>query len=140
MNEFVSYEEKKSEAIRRMNVLHYFKQSIQQFNRSGKIMINEPPWGAHYYVDEDEELVEKIHELEYAGKVVYAVVRSFMDDMQVDCILFVEEEKEEWSYFDSDIKDGIVFSYCFNRTYPNFSEFGSIGVKVGRAAGLLRTA
>ena len=136
----VNFEDKKNEAVRRMYALRYFKQSVQEFRRSGKIMINEPPFGAHYYVDEDEKLVEKISELEHEGKVCYAVIRSFIEDMQVDCILFVENEQEEWEYFDDDAGEGILFCYAFNRTYPEFSEYGSIGFKHTIAAGLLRTA
>ena len=55
----IPVEEKKQEAIRRMKKLGYFGQSINAFRRSGYVMINEPPYGAHYYTHDDEVLQQK---------------------------------------------------------------------------------
>ena len=138
-------EAKKAEAIRRMKALHYFGQSIKEFEKYDKIMINEPPWGAHFYVDDDKELVEKIKELEASDNIlVYAVIRCFMsfdgETLPMDSLLFVEDCRDEWEYFDEDIKDKIIMSYTFNRNWTDCSEYGSICFDYTQAAGLKRTA
>ena len=107
-------------------------------------MINEPPWGAHYYVDDEKPLVEKIKMLEERDNIlVYAVVRSLVafegESVLMDSLLFVEDYKEEWEYFDEDIKDKIIMSYTINWDWEDCSEYGSIGVDYTQAAGLRRT-
>lgn len=139
----ISREEKKAEAIRRMKKLGYFKPSIEQFKRYDKVMLNEPPLGAHYYIDEDKKLVEKIQELEESNNLlVYAVIRSFLTDgttnFTMDSLLYVEDYKEEWQYFDDDIKYNIAMAYTINWTWPDCSEFGSISIGKTSGAGLKR--
>lgn len=137
----IPIEEKKQEAVRRMKALDYFDLSIKEFEKFGKVMINEPPVGAHYYIDEDEELVRKIKELEERDNIlVYAVVRKFYKEGTMDSFLFVEDYEEEWEYFDEDLPSGIIMSYTFNRFDPGCSEYGSIGFRKTIAAGLERTA
>lgn len=141
----ISREKKKAEAVRRMKALHYFDPSIEEFEKHDKVMVNEPPWGAHYYIDDDKELVEKIKELEKQDNIlVYAVIRSLMsvggETLNMDSLLFVEDYKEEWIYFDEDIKDKIIMSYTINWNWQDCSEYGSIGFDYTQAAGLRRTA
>ena len=139
----ISREEKKAEAIRRMKKLRYFKPSIKEFEKYYKVMLNEPPFGAHYYIDEDERLVSKIKELEERdGILVYAVIRSFLTDgietFMMDSLLFVEDEKEEWEFFDEDLPYKTIMSYTINWGCPDCSEYGSIGFNYTTAAGLMR--
>lgn len=139
----ISREEKKAEAIRRMKKLHYFKPSIKDFEKYDKVMLNEPPYGAHYYIDEDERLVSKIKELEKEdGILVYAVIRSFLTDgfesFVMDSLLFVEDYKEEWEFFDEDLPNKIIMSYTINWNWTDCSEYGSIGFDYTSAAGLKR--
>lgn len=141
----ISREEKKAEAIRRLKALHYFEPSIEEFEKNDKIMVNEPPWGAHYFIDDDKALVEKIKELEEQDNIlVYAVIRSFMaidgETLNMDSLLFVEDYEEEWAYFDEDIKDRIIMSYTINWDWEDCSEYGSIQFDYTPAAGLRRTA
>ena len=141
----ISREEKKAEAIRRMKALHYFKQSIDEFEKYDKVMINEPPLGAHYYIDGDKELVEEIREREAQDNIlVYAVIRSYMnidgETLNMDSLLFVEDYKEEWEYFDEDIKDKYIMSYTINWNWHDCSEYGSICFDYTSGAGLKRTA
>ena len=65
----VSIEEKKQEAMRRMRKLNYYGQSRKAFYDKGKVMVNEPPLGGHFYVDDYEGLPEKIAEFEYPNSV-----------------------------------------------------------------------
>ena len=133
--------EKKAEAIRRMKKLDYFSQSINAFRRSGYVMINEPPFGAHYYTHDDERLQQAIKEFEEENNaLVYAVVRAFTSLGVMDSLLYVEDYREEWEYFDADVDYGTVMSYTINYDMPDCSEFGSIGFAKTIAGGLQRTA
>ena len=133
--------EKKAEAIRRMKKLNYFGQSINAFRRSGYVMINEPPFGAHYYTHDDERLQQAIKEFERENNaLVYAVVRAFTSLGDMDSLLYVDDYEEEWNYFDEDVDYGIIMSYTINWDMPDCSEFGCIGFKPTIAGGLQRTA
>ena len=135
----ITREEKVKEAIRRMEVLGYFEPSIEEFRKYGKIMINEPPYGAHYYVDEDKELVRKIEDLEANDNaVVYAVVRSWTNVGQLDSILYVDDWKDDWITFYKDAQDGITYTCTINRDAPEIVDFGSIRFKRTIAAGIMR--
>lgn len=144
--ELATKEEMKDEAIRRMKMMGYFKPSIDLFAEEGAIMLNEPPLYAHYLLDEFnspeayEELKPVIDKLQADDEhLVYAVILSFSNIGKTYSILSVEQNKEEWNYFDEDIHDGITFAYVYNSSYPDCSEFGSIGVALSPAAGLKRT-
>ena len=141
----ISREKKKAEAIRRMKALHYFEPSIEQFEKWDKVMVNEPPFGAHYYIDDNKGLVEKIRQLEEQDNIlVYAVISSIMtdgyEDLMMDSLLFVEDYEEEWEYFDEDIQDKYIMSYTINWTWQDCSEYGSICFDHTVAGGLRRTA
>lgn len=139
----ISREDKKAEAIRRMKALKYFSPSIKEFKLYDKVMINEPPLGGHFYIDYEPELVEKINELEARDNIlVYAVVRSYLSDgfetFKMDSLLFVEDYKEEWEFFDEDLPYKTIMTYTINWNEPDFSEYGSIGFDYTPGAGLKR--
>lgn len=137
----ISKDKKKQEAIRRMKKLNYFGQSISAFRKSGYVMINEPPYGAHYYTHDDERLQKAIKEFEEQNHaLVYAVVRAFTSLGDMDSLLYVEDYEEEWEFFDEDVEYGTLMSYTINWDMPDCSEFGSIGFKPTIAGGLQRTA
>lgn len=135
----ISKEAKKSEAIARMKALGVFPETIRQFEKEDLVSKSEPPFGAFYWV-EDDELEELRTWEEEHNALVYLVVRSYTTFGTMDSYLFVSDYEEEWEYDRNDLPCGIVFAYTLNRTYPDFSEFGSIGVKKTIAAGLVRTA
>ena len=139
----ISREKKKAEAIRRMKALRYFNPSVKEFETNDLVMINEPPFGAHFFTYYEPELEEKIKELETRDNIlVYAVIRSYLSDgsetLKMDSLLFVEDYEEEWEYFDEDIKDKIIMSYTINWNWEDCSEYGSIGFDYTSAAGLKR--
>lgn len=139
----ISREEKKAEAIRRMKKMGYFSQSIKEFEKYDKVMVNEPPIGGHFYTDYYPELEAKIKELEERDNIlVYAVIRAYLTDgsenFTMDSLLYVEDYKEEWEYFDEDIKDSVIMSYTINWTWEDCSEYGSIMVERTAGAGLKR--
>ena len=139
----ISREEKKAEAIRRMKKMGYFDLSIKEFEKYDKVMVNEPPIGGPFYTDYYPELEAKIKELEERDNIlVYAVIRAYLTDgsekFTMDSLLYVEDYKEEWEYFDEDIKNSIIMSYTINWTWEDYSEYGSIMVERTAGAGLKR--
>lgn len=135
----ISPQEKKVEAIRRMERMGVYNETILQF-KDGHISYSQPPFGAFYWVDGEE--LEAIRAFEQKhNALVYMVVRCDFGDLGVmDSYLYVEDEQDEWGFFDDDIKHNIAFTYTVSYADPDCSEFGSIGIKMGLAGGPVRTA
>lgn len=136
----IPIEEKKIEAIRRMNRMGVFNATIRQFEKEGHISRSDPPFGAFYWVeDEDLDAVRKFEEKHNA--LVYMVVRAYFGGFcMMDSYLFVEDERDEWAFFDNDMSINSTFTYTISYNDPDCSEFGSIGIKMGIAGGPVRTA
>ena len=132
----VSREKKKEEAIKRMKALGIINDAINQFKRDDVIMVSEPPFGALYWLEDDEkEMVKKFEEENNA--LVFMVVRAFTNFGKMDSLLFVSDYEEEWEMDNEAIVDGYVMSYTKNYDAPDCSEMGSIVVKPS-FGGLLR--
>ena len=72
--------------------------------------------------------------------LVYTVVRGrYLEIGTLDAYLYVSDEKSEWEYDEETFGHGEIFAYVYNQDYPYMSEFGYIGIKLGAAAGLVRT-
>lgn len=135
----ITMEEKKVEALKRMDKLGYWKRAREAFRRSGKIFVNEPPFGGLYDLEPElEEAVKKFEEKNDA--LVYMVVRSFTRYGTMDSLLYVCDWQEEWGLENAELSDGIVFSYTINHDDPHGSEFGSIGIRRASGAGMVRVA
>ena len=135
----VSREEKKVEALARMEKMGYWKPAKEQFRRANKVLVNEPPFGAVYEME--PELAKQVEEFESRySALVYMVVRAFTAFGTCDSLLYVSDYPEEWGYDNADIEDGIVMTYTINNDAPECSEFGSIGYRLGAGAGLIRVA
>lgn len=131
---------KVNEAVARMRKLGYFGPSVDEFRKWGKVMINEPPIGAHYYTDDDVQLQMEIENFEKRNNaLVYAVIRSFTSIGDMDSLLFVSDYPEEWDYDRQDLDLQMAMAYVINWTMPDCSELGTIAFKKTIAGGLLRT-
>lgn len=134
----ISIEEKKAEAIRRMKMLGIFPETIKQFE-AGYVSRSEPPFGAYYWVEGEE--LEALRKFEKENDcLVYTVVRSYTSIGMMDSYLFVGNDRGEWELDNDDLKEGYAFTCTINYDAPDCSEFGTIGFKLGAAAGLVRTA
>ena len=51
----VSIEDKKAEAVARMKLLGIYPETIDQFEREGLVSISEPPFGAFFWVDDEDK-------------------------------------------------------------------------------------
>lgn len=136
----VSRDEKKIEAVERMKLLGIYPETIRQFDKDGIVSISEPPFGAYYWAE--EEYLKRIKEFEEKhNALVYTVIRSYFRELgKMDSYLFVSDYKdEEWEMDRNDIQHGQALAWVYNHDEPDFSEFGSIGIKLASAAGLVRT-
>ena len=132
----VTREKKKEEAIKRMKALGIIDNAIKQFEEDDIVMVTEPPFGALYWLEDDEkEMVKEFEEENNA--LVFMVVRAFTNFGKMDSLLFVSDYKEEWEMDNEAIVDGYVMSYTKNYNAPDCSEMGSIVVKPS-FGGLLR--
>lgn len=135
----IAIEDKKVEAVKRMKMLGIFNETVRQFEKDGYVSRSDPPVGAYYWVEGEE--LEQLREFEKEHDcLVYTVVRAYTSIGTMDSYLFVGDNKEEWQWDREDLKEGYPFSYTINRSDPDLSEFGYIGVKRSIAAGLTRTA
>lgn len=134
----VSIEEKRAEAIKRMKAFGFFSDTVKLFEKNGTPLSSEPPWGAFYALNDQQKAAVHEFEEEYGG-LVYSVIRSFHQELGViDNLLYVSDEKDEWPWDWGDIENMCPCIYAVNYNTPEFSEFGSIGVKIGVGAGLIR--
>lgn len=131
----VSIEIKKQEAINRMKALGIFAETIKQF-KGGQVSYSEPPLGANYWLNEEQEKIVKDFEEEH-NALVYFVIRSYTEFGKLDALLYVSDYEEEWEMDREDIQDGYAIAYVYNYDIPDFSEIGSIAVQ-GRFGGLVR--
>lgn len=131
---------KKEEAVARLRKLGVYKPTIEQFRRSGKVNISEPPMGAFYFVGDAEQ--EKINWIQQQYNcLVYMVVRAYHRELgQMDAYLIVSDYKEEWEMDRANLEDGYVFAYVDTKDYPDCSELGDIVVERTIAGGLRRIA
>lgn len=135
----VSKAEKKVEAVKRMEALKIFPETIRQFEKENLVSISEPPFGAFYWAEGED--LDRIREFEERyNALVYVVIRSYMTFGKMDSYLYVSDYREEWDSDCEDIamlSDGI-YAYVYNHDDPECSEIGCIGIEHTSAAGLKR--
>ena len=135
----IGIEEKKAEAVSRMKMLGIYPETIRQFEKEGYISRSEPPFGAYYWVEGEDLKALRKFEQEH-DCLVYTVVRSYTSIGMMDSYLFVGDDREDWELDREDLKEGYAFTYTINRDNRELSEFGTIGIDLGYAAGLTRTS
>lgn len=134
----VSMENKKKEAIRRMEDLDIYSETINQFETEDLVSYSEAPLGANFWLNKEQREIVKKFEEEY-NALVYFIVRTETEFGTLDSFLYVSDNDEEWEMDNEDLKDGYVVAYVYSYDAPDFSEFGSIQVKP-RFGGLVRIA
>ena len=135
----ISIEEKKAEAIRRMKMLEIFPETIRQFEKENLISVSEPPFGAFYWADEEQqEMIKKIEK--ECNLLVYMGIMSYTEFGKMLSLLYVSDHKDEWSDDNFNLLNGEAMTYTHNFDAPDCSEFGYIMFKKTPAAGLIRTA
>ena len=128
--------DKKKEAIKRREVLDIFSETIRQFEKDGLISYSEPPFGANYWVNEEQRKIIREFEEEYDA-LVYFAIRSYTEIGILDSFLYVSDYKDEWKADNEELKNGYVYTYVYNHDIPEYSEIGLIKVQP-RFGGLVR--
>lgn len=136
MNE-ITKKELKEEALKRMHMYGLLPQIVTLFETEGRVMKSEIA-GFLYELDKDEQRIVNEFESENGG-LVYHVIRSDTGVGVLYSLLYVGTTAEEWEMDHEDIENGICLAYVYNQTVPEFSEYGSIGVRPMNG-GIVRTA
>ena len=132
-----SREEKKAEAIKRMKAFGLYPATIRQFKLKNLVSESAPPFGACYWLDEEQ--LERVQEFEKKhNALVYHVIHSFTNFGEMESYMYVSDSPEEWGMDMDCVKNKCPIVYVYNKTDPELSEFGSIGVRLSPAAGLER--
>ena len=135
----ISRDRKKVEAVRRMELLGIYPETIQQFEKHNLVSVSEPPLGAFFWANDDDLELIKNFEAKYDA-LVYMVVRTYYKELgKLDSYLFVGDYRVEWDYDRRGFANGEAFAYVHSYDAPWCSEFGTIGIKRTIAAGLVRT-
>lgn len=133
----VSTEEKKAEAIKRMKALKLYSEVIEQFERDGLVNISEPPFGAHFWLDDENKTRVAYFEKQY-NALVFTGIRSFTSIGKMDSFFFVSDYKDEWPRDWEALTEQSALVWVYNHDMPDCSEIGSIGFEPTPAAGLCR--
>ncbi len=132
----VSRVDKKKEAIRRMEILDIYSETIRQFEMEGLVSYSEPPLGTNYWLTDEQKKIVREFEEEYHA-LVYFATTSYTEFGRLDSFLYVSDYEDEWKSDVEDLKDGYLYAYVYNYDVPEFSEIGSIRVQP-RFGGLVR--
>lgn len=134
----VSREEKKIEALARMEKWGIFPETIGQFKDDNLVSESAPPFGACFWLSDAQ--LERVREFEEKNSaLVYHVIHSFTNIGELESYMYVSDYPEEWEQDRDDIAHGRQLAYVQNLDAMYCSEFGSIGVELSPAAGLTRT-
>ena len=130
-------EEAREEAVRRMRRLGVHINVVNEF-RKGKL--NKSEFGGFlYWLNEEEQKMVKDYEAESEGKrLVYHVIHQFTNLGELYNLLYVYLDDEDWETDNEWLAAGEVVAYTVNKTMPDCSEAGCIGIQPS-IGGLIRT-
>lgn len=115
-----------AEAVRRMEILCFKQDKIDDFKQTGKIntiMENGK------YVPIDGTVQKHINMLEEKGFLCYAAIRNESPYGKMTSYLITSRYKEDWDFEYEHVKSHLILSYVYNHDVPYLSEYGSIPVK-----------
>ena len=128
-------EEAKQEALKRMKKLNFHPNVLSDFNE-GTINKSELI-GILYWLNDEE--IKAVREFEAENEsVVYHVIHQVTNIGELYSFLYVKLDDEEWEMDNEGLKQREVLAYVWNKTTPEFSEFGYIGIRP-QFGGLVRT-
>ena len=105
-------EEKKAEAIKRMEMLKLHENAIKEFRDEDKLNVSE---GIGYLYWATEAQMKTVKEFEKShNAVVYHLIRSRMDSGEHIAYLYVSDYSEEWEMDRVDIEQGYPLAYVQN--------------------------
>lgn len=140
----VTKERKMAEAVRRMNLLGVFPDTVEQFRMEGKLSMCAGKFGGWYWLEDNEQVMAQVREFEAKyDALVYAVLPSVMNfgdgDEHLWSFLYVSDNEDEWQSDREALKNGEQVCYVYNETCDWNSELGWCGIKSYGAGGVRRT-
>ena len=125
----MKHEERKEKAIELLKELDIYKPYIKGFVERDQVCFFERFGG--YWVNQEPDVFKKMREIEEQFNcTVYAITHEYLEFGECYSFMLVTRYKNEWD--DLLYKVGCTyyaFSYVWNRTCDEFSEFGTIGVR-----------
>lgn len=119
----LTYEEQKSEAVKRLRMLFEDGAIPDAFEKAGTVYLCDHPDGRPIPIP--EEMMDDLRQLEKEhGLLVYLVIA----DSWSYSYLYVSKYKEEWEMDVNDLGEGYPVVYVENLEDPECSEFGSIRI------------
>ena len=122
-------EERKIKAIELLKELDIYEPYIKGFVKNNQVCFFERFGG--YWVDQEPEVEKKMKEIEAKFNcTVYAITHEYLEFGECYSFMLVSNYKSEWEH--ALIKEGndfYAFAYVWNKTYEEFSELGTIGVR-----------
>lgn len=119
-------EQRKEKAIELMKKINIYVPYIDGFKENNEVCYFEMYGG--FWANQEPELIEKIKEVETKYNcTVYAVTHEYTDFGELYDFLIVTDYEEEWdTLLENSGKNFYAFSYVWNKTDPDCSEFGTI--------------
>lgn len=131
----VTVEEARKEALKRMKKLNFHSNVLSDFKED---IINKSELiGILYWLNDEEIKAVREFEAEHES-VVYHVIYQSTNIGELYSFLYVKLDDEEWEMDNEGLKQREVLAYVWNKTAPEFSEFGYIGIRP-QVGGLVRT-
>lgn len=131
----VTVEEARKEALKRMKKLNFHPNVLSDFKED---IINKSELiGILYWLNDEEIKAVREFEAEHES-VVYHVIYQSTNIGELYSFLYVKLDDEEWEMDNEGLKQREVLAYVWNKTAPEFSEFGYIGIRP-QVGGLVRT-
>lgn len=131
-------EQMKQEALARMKLLDLQYNVVRDFEAKEEIYYSLGTLGLLYLAFGG--VVEVVQKFEnQTGYLVYHVIDNDTNLGHMLTLLYVSTEMDEWSADKRDLQGGYPLAYVENMTYPDCSEFGSVGVRPANG-GVVRTA
>lgn len=141
MNKYATREEMKEIALGYMTQLGLSENVINDFKNED--LLNESENGGYlYWLNDEEKKIVDDYESE-SGNLVYHVIHNFMQIEGVDepfemyNLLIVTKYNEDREFEAEGVRERFVESYVYNKSVPEFSEYGSITVRQ-KIGGLVR--
>lgn len=141
-SELIPRSKKKAEAVERMKKIGIFPETVKQFEQENLISQSLPPVGACFWIEGEQ--LQRVREFEKKyNSVVYFVIHGYYDfsgeTVEMESYFYVSDYEEEWETDRQDLAEGQTLAYVQNISWPDCSEFGTIGFELTPAAGLRRT-
>lgn len=124
---FRKKEKQLQEALKRIEMLELHPNVAKELEKESKLNVSEN-MGALFWLKEGEEKVIREIEEEY-GVFIYHCIRTYTQMGMLLSCLYVSSSEEEWEMERVDLEGNRPLAYVYNADFPEFSEFGGIGIK-----------